>query len=122
MQQRADDEAAYADDTKVKRSVEQQEVFPLPGSKEPVSVIEDEKLTVMVIDDDTEIALYLKTLLSPYYKVICRFDADSAIKTMKENAPDCILCDGQQSLTPEKFRRLMDKVVPLVELMGKTLT
>ena len=41
------DEAAYADDTKVKRSVEQQEVFPLPGSKEPVSVIEDEKLTVM---------------------------------------------------------------------------
>ena len=87
------DEAAYADDTKVKRSVEQQEVFPLPGSKEPVSVIEDEKLTVMVIDDDTEIALYLKTLLSPYYKLICRFDADSAIKTMKENAPDCILCD-----------------------------
>ncbi len=87
------DEAAYADDTKVKRSVEQQEVFPLPESKDPVSVIEDEKQTVMVIDDDTEIALYLKTLLSPYYKVICRFDADSAIKTMKENAPDCILCD-----------------------------
>ena len=87
------DEAAYADDTKVKRSVEQQEAFPLPESKEPVSVIEDEKQTVMVIDDDTEIALYLKTLLSPYYKVICRFDADSAIKTMKENAPDCILCD-----------------------------
>lgn len=87
------DEAAYADDTKVKRSVEQQEVFPLPESKEPVPVIEDEQQTVMVIDDDTEIALYLKTLLSPYYKVICRFDADSAIKTMKENAPDCILCD-----------------------------
>lgn len=87
------DEAAYADDNKVKRSVEQQEAFPLPESKEPVSVIEDEKQTVMVIDDDTEIALYLKTLLSPYYKVICRFDADSAIKTMKENAPDCILCD-----------------------------
>lgn len=87
------DEAAYADDNKVKRSVEQQEAFPLPESKEQVSVIEDEKQTVMVIDDDTEIALYLKTLLSPYYKVICRFDADSAIKTMKENAPDCILCD-----------------------------
>ena len=87
------DEAAYADDNKVKRSVEQQEAFPLPESKEPVSVIEDEKQTVMVIDYDTEIALYLKTLLSPYYKVICRFDADSAIKTMKENAPDCILCD-----------------------------
>lgn len=87
------DETAYSEDTKVKRSVEQQEAFPLPENKEPVSVIEDEKQTVMVIDDDTEIALYLKTLLSPHYKVICRFDADSAIKTMKENAPDCILCD-----------------------------
>lgn len=87
------DDEAYADDTKLKRTVEQKEAFPLPESKEPVPVIEDEKQTVMVIDDDTEIALYLKTLLSPYYKVICRFDADSAIKTMKENAPDCILCD-----------------------------
>ena len=38
------------------------------------------------------------------------------------NNPACALCDGQQSLTPEKFRRLMDKVVPMVELMGKTLT
>ena len=38
------------------------------------------------------------------------------------NDPACALCDGQQSLTPEKFRRLMDKVTPLVELMGKTLT
>ena len=38
------------------------------------------------------------------------------------NDPPHAKCDGQQSLTPEKFRRLMDKVVPLVELMGKTLT
>ena len=88
------DDAAYADDTKLKRTVEQKEAFPLPESKEPATaVLEEEKQTVMVIDDDTEIALYLKTLLSPHYKVICRFDADSAIKTMKESAPDCILCD-----------------------------
>ena len=38
------------------------------------------------------------------------------------NDPAHAKCDGQQSLTPEKFRRLMDKVTPLVELMGKTLT
>lgn len=88
------DDAAYADNTKLKRTVEQKEAFPLPESKEPATaVLEEEKQTVMVIDDDTEIALYLKTLLSPHYKVICRFDADSAIKTMKESAPDCILCD-----------------------------
>ena len=37
------------------------------------------------------------------------------------NDPPHAKCDGQQSLTPEKFRRLMDKLGPLVNLMGKTL-
>ena len=37
------------------------------------------------------------------------------------NDPPCAKCDGAQSLTPEKFRHLMGKLNPLVELMGKTL-
>ena len=37
------------------------------------------------------------------------------------NDPAHAKCDGQQSLTPEKFQRLMDKARPLVELMGKHL-
>ena len=37
------------------------------------------------------------------------------------NDPPHAKCDGQQSLTPEKFQRLMDKARPLVELMGKHL-
>ena len=37
------------------------------------------------------------------------------------NDPAHAKCDGQQSLTPEKFQRLMDKARPLVELMGKPL-
>ncbi len=37
------------------------------------------------------------------------------------NDPACAKCDGQQSLTPEKFGRLMDKLRPMVELVGKKL-
>ena len=37
------------------------------------------------------------------------------------NDPPHAKCDGQQSLTPQKFRQLMDKVRPLAALMGKDL-
>ena len=37
------------------------------------------------------------------------------------NNPACAKCDGQQSLTPEKFERLMGKLEPMVELVGKKL-
>ena len=37
------------------------------------------------------------------------------------NDPACAKCDGQQSLTPGNFNRLMDKLRPLVDLMGKKL-
>lgn len=37
------------------------------------------------------------------------------------NDPASAKCDGQQSLTPENFARLMDRLDPLVELMGKKL-
>ena len=37
------------------------------------------------------------------------------------NDPPHAKCDGQQSLTPAKFQQLMDKVRPLVSLMGKEM-
>ena len=37
------------------------------------------------------------------------------------NDPPHARCDGQQSLTPEKFSRLMGKIAPLVDLVGKKL-
>lgn len=54
---------------------------------------DDQKYKLMVIDDDTDIVQYLKTLLSPYYHVVYKFDADSAFKSIKETEPDLILCD-----------------------------
>ena len=37
------------------------------------------------------------------------------------NDPPCAKCDGAQSLTPEKFRHLMGRLDPLIQLMGKHL-
>jgi len=37
------------------------------------------------------------------------------------NDPPHAKCDGQQSLTPEKFARLMEKLRPMAELMGKEM-
>ena len=37
------------------------------------------------------------------------------------NDPANAKCDGQQSLTPDKFDALMGKISALVELAGKTL-
>ncbi|MCD8031976.1 MAG: response regulator [Bacteroides sp.] len=46
-----------------------------------------------MVDDDTEVSHYLKTLLSPWYQVICRFDANSALKAIGEELPDLVLSD-----------------------------
>ena len=74
----------------------QQTAFPL---NEQLPQILDEqaenqdKPTVLVVDDDTEVVNYLQTLLMPYYNVTYKFDADSAYKSICESEPDVILCD-----------------------------
>ena len=49
---------------------------------------------------------------------------DKAFEALKNRHNTQATVSGSRIIheTPEKFRRLMDKVVPLVELMGKTLT
>jgi 3-deoxy-7-phosphoheptulonate synthase len=37
------------------------------------------------------------------------------------NNPAHALCDGSQSITPEQFSGLMDKIKKLVEIEGKVL-
>lgn len=47
----------------------------------------------MVVDDDSEVAYYLEMLLGSDYQVVCRFNAESALEAITENAPDLILSD-----------------------------
>ena len=51
------------------------------------------KVKLLIVDDDSEIIHYLKTLLSPHFKIIACFDAASALKKIEEEAPELILCD-----------------------------
>lgn len=70
--------------------------FPITENVEQLSVEEadkDNETTIMVVDDDTDVAHYLKTLLSPYYNVICKFDVDSALLAINDQLPDIVLSD-----------------------------
>lgn len=73
----------------------------------------------IVVDPSHAAGMYW--MVEPLAMAAAAVGADGLMIEVHNN-PACALCDGQQSLTPEKFRRLMDKVVPLAELMGKTLT
>ena len=78
---------------------EQEAVFPLSasgqadGTNDAKSSKDDKRYKVLVVDDDSEVGHYLNTLLSPLYRVINRFDAESAIAAIEHEAPDLILSD-----------------------------
>ena len=42
---------------------------------------------ILVVDDDIQVAEYLRTLLSVQYRVVNRFDVDSALAWLDENTP-----------------------------------
>ena len=89
-------DAAYAEDERAAEPGNQSEAFPLTTPSCPAEKTvkpDEEQPKILVVDDDTEVAHYLRTLLSAHYKVICRFNADDALKAMREEAPDLILSD-----------------------------
>ena len=86
----------YPDNEHIIAEETQQKAYPIelnPVNEEPPVDSDNNRKTLLVVDDDTDVAYYLKTLLSPYYNVICRFDADSAFKTTTDQNPDLIISD-----------------------------
>lgn len=53
----------------------------------------DEANIILVVDDDIQVANYLRVLLSPVYKVMTMFDAESALQWLSENRPTLIISD-----------------------------
>lgn len=53
----------------------------------------DDTRTIMVVDDDIDVAHYLKELFSPVYNVVCRFDVDTAFATLREEPADLVISD-----------------------------
>jgi DNA-binding response OmpR family regulator len=53
----------------------------------------EDKRRIVVVDDDIDVANYVKVLLSPYYQVLVHFDGESALKSLEEEAPDLVISD-----------------------------
>jgi len=73
--------------------VSQQKLFPVMGVEDSSSVEAGQRRKILVVDDDVDIANYLKVMLQPQYEVETCFDVDSALETMAQEAPDLVLSD-----------------------------
>lgn len=51
------------------------------------------KPKILVVDDDTDITFYLRTLLAPFYQVHCCYDVETALEDLRSRTPDLILSD-----------------------------
>ena len=69
--------------------------IPAPAAEEAPEAAPEEadRKRIAVVDDDIDIANYVKVLLSPYYNVSVYFDAVSALSGMQEEIPDLVVSD-----------------------------
>ncbi len=90
-------DVSYPEEERSEQIEKQEGIFPLSNNTEfsiHESVNQNKGLqTLLVVDDDTEVVHYLTVLLSPHYKVISRFDVNSALKAINDESPDLILSD-----------------------------
>ena len=85
----------YTQEEKSYEQATQNVLFPLqgPDSEELPEDEPDGRKRILVVDDDVEVAHYLKALLAGDYHILTRFDAESGIKAMQEEAPDLVISD-----------------------------
>ena len=78
------------------------------------------KMTHLPVVIDPSHAAGIAWMVEPLAAAAVAAGADGLMVEV-HNDPARALCDGAQSLTPAQFSALMDKLPPLVSLMGKTL-
>lgn len=54
---------------------------------------EDDRPTILIVDDDTEIINYMRLLFSQDYRLITCLDADTALEEMRAEEPNLVLSD-----------------------------
>ncbi len=86
-------EQSYSPDERVSEAPE------LPSHTLAEAIVEEkngdeqDKKHIVVVDDDIDIANYLKVLLKPYYKVSLYYDGQTALKNLAEEAADLVISD-----------------------------
>ncbi len=85
--------ASYTEDERTERQPEIiQPVMP-PAEKEGQKDKQQGRRLIAVVDDDIDVANYVKMLLEPTYRVAVYFDAASALAGMAEETPELVVSD-----------------------------
>jgi len=93
-----------------------------------VDTEDSDKPIVLAIDDDPEVLHYIKTLLSPYYRMVLRFDATTGYEAIGQFSPDIIISDVLMlDIDGFEFCRMVKdnaeySHIPLILLTAKTAT
>ncbi len=83
--------SSYTEDERTER---QPEIVQLPATIEnAASEPSSGQRLIAVVDDDIDVANYVKVLLQPTYRVNVYFDAVSALDGMQEETPDLVISD-----------------------------
>ena len=100
--------------------------YNYPNINDNINSLNAQKETILVVDDDIEIASYLKTLLSPYYKVITKYNGKSAFDSLNDIMPDIIVSDVKMpQIDGFQFCKLLKESIsychiPVILLTAKT--
>lgn len=87
---------------------------------------ESRKKKILVVDDDTDVAIYIKSIFRDAYHVETRHSAEEALKDMERIMPDIVLSDvvmGEMSgfdLCREMKGNLMLSHIPVVMITAKS--
>jgi signal transduction histidine kinase/DNA-binding response OmpR family regulator/ligand-binding sensor domain-containing protein len=81
-----------------------------PNKISSLEVLEDNRKTVLIVEDEKEIHLFLNDLLGEKYKIIATYNGLEALETLENKIPDIIISD------------VMMPIMDGVELCGKIKT
>ena len=85
--------SSYTEDERTER---QPEIVPVSAPLVPDMTADEPEggqRLIAVVDDDIDVANYVKVLLQPNYRVNVYFDADSALTGMAAEVPDLVISD-----------------------------
>ena len=131
------DDECYADVKHIDQPQSQNELYPLATAPDELQAeiiaeqeasYDDERPSILVVDDDVEIVQYLKTLLGNSYHVRARYDVDNALEAIAKQEPDMILSDVMMpgkdgyELCREVKNSMQLCHIPVVLVTAKTTT
>ncbi len=97
----------------------------LPDILEDEKEVSDQKPLILIVEDNRDITLYFKMLLSKKYRVIIAWNGAEGLKAAEENIPDLVITDlmmpekdGYELATEMKENRLLNHI-PVIMVTAK---